>query len=114
MIRTGEQYRESIRDGRLVYMNGEKVKDVTQHPQFKPLVDIRARIYDMQHDKATAGVMTYQDDAGESCSVGLKLPFTPDDWQAKRRATDAVFDDIGGVVTRVGDETVGEMWSLFD
>jgi 4-hydroxyphenylacetate 3-monooxygenase len=27
---------------------------------------------------------------------------------------DAVFDDLGGVVTRVGDETVGEMWSLFD
>jgi len=25
-----------------------------------------------------------------------------------------VFDDLGGVVTRVGDETVGEMWSLFD
>jgi len=74
MIRTGEQYRDSIKDGRLVYMNGEKVKDVTQHPQFKPLVDIRARIYDMQHDKATAPVMTYQDDAGESCSVGLKLP----------------------------------------
>ena len=23
-------------------------------------------------------------------------------------------EDIGGVVTRVGDETVGEMWSLFD
>jgi 4-hydroxyphenylacetate 3-monooxygenase len=23
-------------------------------------------------------------------------------------------DDIGGIVTRVGDETVGEMWSLFD
>ncbi len=23
-------------------------------------------------------------------------------------------DDIGGVVTRVGDETVGEMWSLYD
>ena len=27
---------------------------------------------------------------------------------------DAVMDDIGGVVTRVGDETVGEMWSLYD
>ncbi|GIS90306.1 MAG: hypothetical protein CM1200mP20_03470 [Pseudomonadota bacterium] len=23
-------------------------------------------------------------------------------------------DEVGGVVTRVGDETVGEMWSLFD
>ncbi len=25
-----------------------------------------------------------------------------------------MLDDIGGVVTRVGDETVGEMWSLYD
>ncbi len=23
-------------------------------------------------------------------------------------------DEIGGVVTRVGDETIGEMWSLYD
>ena len=62
MIRTGEEYRESIRDGRVVFMNGEKVPDVTTHPMFKPLVDIRARIYDMQHDAATAPVMTYHDD----------------------------------------------------
>ena len=32
MIRTGEQYRDSIRDGREVYINGECVKDVTTHP----------------------------------------------------------------------------------
>ena len=25
-----------------------------------------------------------------------------------------MFNDINGVVTRVGDETVGEMWSLYD
>ena len=114
MIRTGDEYRESIRDGRVVFMNGEKVPDVTTHPMFKPLVDIRARIYDMQHEAATAPVMTYHDDNNEPFSVGLKLPYTQDDWQAKRKSTDAVFDDIGGVVTRVGDETVGEMWSLYD
>ena len=45
---------------------------------------------------------------------GPKLPVSKEDWQAKRRAVDAVLDDIGGVVTRVGDETVGEMWSLYD
>jgi 4-hydroxyphenylacetate 3-monooxygenase len=50
MIRTGEQYRDSIRDGRQVWINGERVKDVTAHPMFRPLVDVRARIYDMQHD----------------------------------------------------------------
>jgi 4-hydroxyphenylacetate 3-monooxygenase len=43
MIRTGDEYRDSIRDGREVFMNGEKVPDVTTHPMFKPLVDIRAR-----------------------------------------------------------------------
>ncbi len=42
MIRTGAQYRDSIRDGREVYVGGERVKDVTTHPMFKPLVDIRA------------------------------------------------------------------------
>ena len=50
MIRNGDEYRDSIRDGREVWMDGEKVKDVTTHPMFKPIVDIRARIYDMQHD----------------------------------------------------------------
>ena len=115
MIRTGEEYRASLQDGREVWIAGERVGDVTTHPMFQPLVDIRARIYDMQHDSATADVMTYVDpDIGERCAVGLKLPHTQQDWHDKRRSTDAVMDDIGGVVTRVGDETVGEMWSLYD
>jgi 4-hydroxyphenylacetate 3-monooxygenase len=82
---------------------------------FKPLVDVRARIYDMQHEPELAPVMTYRDETlGEPCAVGLKLPYSRDDWQAKRRAVDTVMWDIGGVVTRVGDETIGEMWSLWD
>lgn len=113
MLRTGEDYRAAIRDGREVYIDGERVADVTTHPAFRPLVDIRARIFDMAHDPATAAAMTCED-AGEPCAVGPQLPFTQDDWHAKRRAVDAVLDDVGGVVTRVGDETVGEMWSLYD
>ncbi|MBT4106474.1 MAG: 4-hydroxyphenylacetate 3-hydroxylase [Proteobacteria bacterium] len=114
MIRTGDEYRDSIRDGREVFINGEKVPDVTTHPMFKPLVDIRARIYDMQHKAATASKMVYRDDDGEQYSIGLKLPYSQNDWSEKRASTDAIFDEIGGVVTRVGDETVGEMWSLYD
>lgn len=113
MIRTGEDYKASIRESRAVYMNGEKIKDVTTHPAFKPLVDIRARIYDMQHDPATRHLMTYRED-GETHAINNKLPLSQQDWWDKRRATDTVLEDIGGVVTRVGDETVGEMWSLFD
>jgi 4-hydroxyphenylacetate 3-monooxygenase len=115
MIRTGEQYRDSIRDGRQVWINGKRVNDVTTHPMFKPIVDIRARIYDMAHEKATQDVMSYVDtQAGERNAVGLKLPYTQQDWHDKRLAVDTVLDDVGGIATRVGDETIGEMWSLYD
>jgi 4-hydroxyphenylacetate 3-monooxygenase len=115
MIRTGEQYRDSIRDGRQVWINGERVNDVTTHPMFKPIVDIRARIYDMAHEKTTQGVMSYVDEkTGERNAIGLKLPYTQQDWHDKRLAVDAVLDDVGGIATRVGDETIGEMWSLYD
>jgi len=113
MIRTGEEYKASIRDGRAIYMNGEKIKDVTIHPAFKPLVDLRARIYDLQHAPATQHLMTYRED-GEVHAINNKLPLSQQDWWDKRRATDTVLEDAGGVITRVGDETVGEMWSLFD
>ncbi|MBX3071022.1 MAG: 4-hydroxyphenylacetate 3-hydroxylase family protein [Thermomicrobiales bacterium] len=115
MIRTGEEYRESIRDGREVYIDGERVRDVPSHPMFKPIVDVRAHIYDMAHDPKLSSVMTYLDPTiGEVNAIGPKLPHTRDDWRAKRAAVDAILDDIGGVVTRIGDETVGEMWSLYD
>src|SRR6266702_5914645 len=113
MIRTGEEYKASIRDSRAIYINGERVKNVTTHPAFKPLVDIRARIYDLQHEPATRHLMTYQED-GEVHAINNKLPLSQQDWWDKRRATDTVLEEVGGIVTRVGDETVGEMWSLFD
>jgi 4-hydroxyphenylacetate 3-monooxygenase len=114
MIRSGQEYRQSIRDGRQVWINGEHVRDVVSHPMFKPMVDVRARIYDMAHEAAYAPVMTRHDAAGEVCAVGAALPLAQSDWHAKRAAVDAVLDEVGGVVTRVGDETVGEMWSLYD
>jgi 4-hydroxyphenylacetate 3-monooxygenase len=114
VIRTGDEYRESIRDGREVWIDGERVDDVTTHPAFKPIVDVRARIYDLAHEDATRDRMTYTDDTGERHPVGAQLPTTKEHWYAKRAAVETVLDDIGGIVTRVGDETVGEMWSLFD
>jgi 4-hydroxyphenylacetate 3-monooxygenase len=113
MIRTANQYLDSIRDGREVYINGQRVKDVTRHSMMRPLIDIRARIYDMQHEAASRELLAYRED-GEWNAVANKLPRAQSDWADKRRATDTVLEAIGGVVTRVGDETVGEMWSLFD
>jgi 4-hydroxyphenylacetate 3-monooxygenase len=115
VIRTGEQYRESLRDGRAVWIDGERVHDVATHPAFRPIVDARARIYDLAHETATQDVMAYLDpESGELCPTAAKPPRTKEDWHAKRAAVDCALDDLRGIVTRVGDETVGEMWSLYD
>ena len=115
MLRTGDEYRDSIRDDRQVWMNGERIKDVTSHPAFKPIVDVRARIYDMAHEDKYREVMSYIDDqSNQPNCIGYKLPRTQDDWHQKRQAIDAVMCDIGCVVIRVGDETAGELWSLYD
>jgi 4-hydroxyphenylacetate 3-monooxygenase len=115
MLRTGDEYRESLRDGREIYMNGERIADVTTHPAFKPVVEIRARIYDMAHEDATRGVMSYIDPGtNEPSTTAYKPPRTREDWHDKRAWVDAVLHDVRGIVLRVGDETVGELWSLYD
>ena len=68
MIRTGDEYRESLRDGREVWMNGERVDDVTVHPAFWPIVDVRARIYDMAHEDEHRETLTYEDGGSGSRS----------------------------------------------
>jgi 4-hydroxyphenylacetate 3-monooxygenase len=113
MIRTGEEYREGLRDGREVWIDGERVKDVTKHPAFEPIINVRAEIYDMQHQANYAEALTYAEDNARH-SIFNRLPKVQKDWNDKRNAVDTVLNAIGGVVTRVGDETVGEMWSLFD
>src|SRR5205807_7632196 len=59
MIRTGEEYRVGLRDGREVWIDGDRVKDVTIHPAFKPVIDCKARMYDMAHEADWAGTMSY-------------------------------------------------------
>ncbi len=45
-LRSPEQFKESLRDGREVYMYGERVKDVTTHPALKVCVETMALDYE--------------------------------------------------------------------
>ncbi len=108
MIRTGEEYRAGLRDGREIWIDGERVADVTAHPAFKPIVDAKARMYDLAHDVAAAPMMSFAE-GGKRFSILLRPPTENEHWHEKWRAIDLYFNDIQGVVTRVGDETVGEM-----
>jgi 4-hydroxyphenylacetate 3-monooxygenase len=61
---TGEQYLESLRDGRQVYISGELVKDVTEHPAFRNSARSLARLYDSLHDPKTAETLVGTDRGG--------------------------------------------------
>jgi 4-hydroxyphenylacetate 3-monooxygenase len=69
---TGEEYRESLRDGREIWIHGERVEDVTTHPAFRNGVRSIARLYDALHDPATKDVLTVETDTG---SGGYTHPF---------------------------------------
>ncbi|WP_240375861.1 4-hydroxyphenylacetate 3-hydroxylase family protein [Bacillus piscicola] len=113
-LMTGEQYKKSLNDGREVYMDGERVKNVAEHPAFKPIVDAKARMYDLNHVPELKDKMTTRLPDGEEICRAYKTPETKEDLTAIRTYVETFLDDLGGVVYRVGDETIGEMWSLYD
>ena len=48
----GAEYLESLRDGREVYIYGERVKDVTKHPALRNAAVSVAKLYDALHAAA--------------------------------------------------------------
>ena len=85
---TGEEYIESLRDGREIYLHGEKVDDVTTHPAFRNAVRMTARLYDALHDPDKQDKLTVPTDTG---SNGFTHPFfraprTTDDMKADQTA----------------------------
>jgi 4-hydroxyphenylacetate 3-monooxygenase len=69
---TGEEYIESLRDGREVFIYGDRVADVTTHPAFRNSVRVTARLYDSLHDPAKRDVVTAPTDTGNG---GFTHPF---------------------------------------
>jgi 4-hydroxyphenylacetate 3-monooxygenase len=59
-IRTGQQYIQSLRDGRKLYIDGKVVTDVTAYPPLKGVIATIAGLHDDQHDAAYREVLTYR------------------------------------------------------
>jgi 4-hydroxyphenylacetate 3-monooxygenase oxygenase component len=81
----GRSYLESLRDGREVWVRGERVKDVTAHPAFAPACRELARIYDLQSAPDTRETMTSVTESGARESVSYLMPKTAFDLLRRRR-----------------------------
>ena len=102
MLRTGKEHLESLRDGRVVYVGGERVDDVTTHPSFRAAAQTIAAIYDMKADPAHRDIMSYEEDGGRH-SIYFLRPKTRDDLQRRMVAHRKIADFTYGMFGRSPD-----------
>ena len=85
---TGKEFLESLRDGREVWIYGERVADVTAHPAFRNPARMLARLYDALHDPAQREVLTCPTDTGSGGFTHryFRAPASADELVAARDA----------------------------
>jgi 4-hydroxyphenylacetate 3-monooxygenase len=84
-VRTGSQYVESLEDGRQVYINGEKVRAVAEHPAFSGAVRTTASLYDTALDPSNDMVFTDPETGTEANKVFM-IPRDSEDLKQRRQA----------------------------
>ena len=84
--RTGKQYLSGLREQeREVWLDGERVRDVTAHPGLKNGARAIASLYDMQHDPKLRDEMTYvSPSSGERVGLSFIIPRTREDLENRR------------------------------
>jgi len=113
-LMTGNEYIQSLDDGRQVYIEGEKVRRVSEHQALRPMVQTMSKIYDLQHRPDYHELFSYITESGEKVSRVYKLPHTIDDLRRRREMTQAVLREVSPVIDRFGDETVTPLFVLTD
>jgi 4-hydroxyphenylacetate 3-monooxygenase len=102
MLRGGKEHLESLRDGRVVYVGGERIDDVTRHPAFRMAAETVAAIYDMKADPANHDTMTYEEEGGRH-SIYYLRPKTRDDLQRRMEGHRRIAELTHGMFGRSPD-----------
>jgi 4-hydroxyphenylacetate 3-monooxygenase len=105
-VKTGEQFKEALRDGRQVYYKGERIEDVTDHPATAGGIDLLASLYDAQHSDAGRDLLTYTREDGERVSAAYMVTRTKKDLTFRREGIEFVARETFGVLGR-GIDMIG-------
>lgn len=95
-MRTGSEYLESLRDGRNVFIDGERIEDVTKHPLTRGYAARAARFYDLHHEPENQASLTFADEDGTRRAVGWLYPRSQHDLERRRDYADLVIRSFGG------------------
>jgi 4-hydroxyphenylacetate 3-monooxygenase len=110
-MRKGDEYLASLRDDREIYLDGERVGEVTAHPAFAPVARTVAELYDLAADPDNA--MTYEaPETGREANLVFSIPRSREDLAARRRAIETWARHTHGWVGR-GPDHVGSFLAGF-
>jgi 4-hydroxyphenylacetate 3-monooxygenase len=85
-LKTGEQYKQSLRDNRQIWVGGQKLNSVYDEPALAKGIDLLASMFDDQFTEEHADATTYYDEkAGAVLSRSWQIPRTREDLAARRR-----------------------------
>ncbi|HUZ75454.1 MAG TPA: 4-hydroxyphenylacetate 3-hydroxylase N-terminal domain-containing protein [Stellaceae bacterium] len=103
-IRTGAEVLEGLRDGRAVYIDGERIADVTRDPRFAGGARTLASLYDLQHRPALEAAMTYRSPtSGDRVGLSFIEPKSPDELRRRRAMVKRWHDETLGMFGRASD-----------
>jgi len=107
-MRTGAEYLRSLKDGRRVFVDGERVKDVTEHPAFRQAARSIANLYDIAADPALRERMTFvSPKTGEPVWRAWQIPRTHADLRARRLFSETWAEATFGLMGRSPDHVAG-------
>src|SRR4029077_8699925 len=99
-----DDYKAALRDGRAVYLDGERVDDVTKHPAFAAPVARIAATYDLARSVGAREATTFVDPAtGDRHSNMWLVPRSADDLAARRRVHRLWAEPSYGLMGRTPD-----------
>jgi 4-hydroxyphenylacetate 3-monooxygenase len=102
-LKTGEEYKESLRDGRHVLYKGERIEDVTTHPATRGGIEIHAKLFDDQHKPESQDKLTYIREDGARVSTAWMIPRTKEDLVRRRECIEYIARETFGVFGRAMD-----------
>ena len=101
-LKTGAEYLESLRDGREVWLRGERVADVTAAPGLGRGAHTLAALMDRQHEPQRRDELSFEED-GERFSMSFLLPRSPEDVRRRGAAFYEWAKWSGGMLGRTPD-----------
>ena len=118
-IRGGEEFLASIRDGREVWLDGERGDDVTTHPGLAGCARALAEVFDLQHDPAYQDLLTIESPTtGERVSRGYALPRSVEELVRRREMIEYLMESLDlepqDVYVFDGPLNVQDLMALYD